>query len=288
MASQLPISTLTYATSAVRYSIGSCAPNHTLSPVKLSDFTLTSIVGISSDKTQVGYGDTITFRLTYTGEKPQFFNIKKIPSNFIFDTISYPGAGYPDLYYSLVSETEDTRTYKNVLSSYKVWNFKNTGGVFGSSTVWTELSYDNTSIVAQVYLKFFDKTYNQDAINYNTYLQTAVTLYRPPKPSLSYYTAVGPPRPCCGNIYSNGTCCDAYITINYASNSPVFGVYTNRLDLYYKESTNTGYTLFSTVYNDTGRATKSSLKGNTTYQFKAINNIGVESDVISVTTPAYV
>ena len=259
MASKLIISTLRYATSAAKNSIGSCAPSHPASATKLSDFKVTSVVGVTPDKTSVAYGDTVTFKLNFSGENSQFFNIKKIASNYI-SSVSFT----PSDCLTFVSETEDSKTYKNNL-----------------------LIYNSASYVdGTVNLKFYDKGYNIDATNYNSAFSKAIRLYRAPKPIISYNSSSGPPRPCCGDIYATGACCDASITINYDSNS-TFGVNSSRIDLYYK-TTGIDFTLFSTVYTNTGTASKGGLSGNTTYTFKAINSLGVSSDTIDITTPAYV
>lgn len=265
--SSLPISTLRFATSAVKNSIGSCAPSRPANTqIKLSDFKVSGIVSLSADKTEVAYGDTVTYKIIFNGQKSQFFNIKKIPSNYIseitFGSVNPETLGIS--FYTFVSETEDSKTYKNALLSYRSGNY----------------------IDATVKVKFFDKTYNQDATNYNLYFDKSIRIYKAPQPSLAYYSSTAPPPPCCGSTSRYTNCCDASITLSYNTN-PSFGVNSSRLDIYYS-SDNSNFTLFATVYASSGTVTKANLTGSTTYYFRAINSFGIYSDTVTTTTPAYV
>ena len=224
--------------------------------IKLSEFKLSSITGVTPSDTTISYNGTFSITVNTTGDQQYFGKIKTVESNYI--------STFTASHLTLVSESNNTKTFKN---SY------NPG-------------IGNTSVSTIIYTKFNDKSFNEDAVNYNTNFPTTITLYSPPAPSVSFVSSTTPPRPCCGVNPPNSSwtayrpCCNA--TIKVYVTSPTYQGVT--------ASSNTVYLNGGAVATIVGsnNVTISNLAGSTTYSIKVINNFNCPSTTISVTTPGYV
>jgi hypothetical protein len=256
----LPISELKNATNVSSHTIKTASGVTGTPPddIKLSEFKVASISSLSANAYDIPYNGTFSSIITFIGEQQYFNTIKKIPSNYIA-TLSTK--------LSTVFESANLKTYRNIY---------NPGGTLAG-----------TSVIEPLKVKFFDKGYNEDCVNYNTDFTVNVKLYSPPKPIISFNTSAAPPRPCCGVVNNwSYPCCDATITINFNTN-PNFGVNSTSLNIFYSTN-NVNFTLHSTQTANSGTVTIGSLAGNTTYYIKATNNFNCSSDTLTVTTLTYV
>jgi hypothetical protein len=217
--------------------------------IKLSEFKLSSITGVTPSDTTISYNGTFSITVNTTGDQQYFDKIKTVESNYI--------STFTDSHLTLVSESNNTKTFKN---SYNP-------------------SIGNTSVSTIIYTKFNDKSFNEDAVNYNTNFPTTITLYSPPSPSVSFVSSTKPPRPCCGVSARWTSCCSATITV-YVTSPTYQGI---------TASSNTVYlnNVATATIAGSGNVTLYNLIGSTTYSIKVINNFNCSSNTISVTTPAY-
>jgi hypothetical protein len=257
----LPISELKNATNVSSHTIKTASGVTGTPPddIKLSEFKVTSISSLTTSLYDIPYGGSFVATLAFTGEQQYFNRIKRIAANYV--------ATINNTRLSLASESSNQKTYTNIY---------NPGGTLAG-----------TSVIEPVKIKFFDKGYNEDCVNYNTDFTVNVRLYSPPKPLISFNTSTVPPRPCCGVVNNwSYPCCDATITINFNTN-PNFGVNSTSLNIFYSTN-NVNFTLHSTQTANSGTVTIGSLAGNTTYYIKATNNFNCSSDTLTVTTLKYV
>jgi hypothetical protein len=257
----LPISELKNATNISSHTIKTASGVVGTPPddIKLSEFKVASILSLSVNVYDIPFNGSFTTTLFFTGEQQYFNRIKTISSNYI--------ATINNTRLSLLSEASNQKTFKNT------YNPQGTGG--------------GTSIIEPVKVKFFDKGYNEDCVNYNTDFTVNVKLYTPPKPIISFASSTRPPRPCCGVVTGwSGPCCNATITINFSTPANL-GVTSSNISIYYSTN-NVNFTLHSTNFNSSGQVTIGGLAGNTLYYIKAINNFNCSSETITATTLAYV
>ena len=256
----LPISELKNATNVISHTIKTASGVTGTPPddIKLSEFKVATISSLTTNLYDIPYGGSFVATLSFTGEQQYFNRIKTITGNYI-STVNTTRL-------SLASESSNQKTYTNIY---------NPGGTSAG-----------TSIIEPIKIKFFDKGYNEDCVNYNTDFTVNVKLYSPPKPTISFNSSTKPPMPCCGvSVGWSGNCCDATITINFNTN-PNFGVNSSSLNIFYSTN-NVNFTLHSTQISNTGTVIIGGLTGNTTYYIKATNNFNCSSDTLVVTTPTY-
>jgi hypothetical protein len=257
----LPISELKNATNVSSHTIKTASGVAGTPPddIKLSEFGVASILSLSANAYDIPFNGSFTAILFFTGEQQYFNRIKMIPSNYI--------ATINNTRLALLSESSNQKTFRNT------YNPQGTGG--------------GTSIIEPVTVRFFDKGYNEDCVNYNTNFTVNVRLYTPPKPIISFASSTRPPRPCCGvSVGWSGNCCNASITINFSTPANL-GVNSSNISIYYSTN-NVNFILHSTRTESSGQATIGGLAGNTLYYIRAINNFNCSSDTIAASTLAYV
>lgn len=253
------LSKLASATGAVEDKLSLCA--NSVSNVSIGDFNINEVVSLSAqpgyvtgDPTGFGFNTIFGVEMIFGGVSARF--------NRIADLAVNPNANPTNFTWSNSATVMDTMTNRGFKRTYRN-KFFNT-----SSTCDTTLPVIITS-------RFRDQNFNDHASNYNTTLVTFVTLYSPPKPSLSPTGGTRPPRPCTGG----GGCNGATYTIAVAHGN--FGNIQGSSSDIYLDGSFHGTTAAGsyTFYN---------LVGNTGYSAYSINEYNCQSSTIFFTTPAYV
>jgi hypothetical protein len=251
----LSLLTLAAATGTSPASIGNAEAS--TATANLTSFTIDGVSSVTNNG-PVSYGSNFTVTTNFTNPRANFSRISGRSSN-------YTNTGTPaDT--TLVSNDGSTITYTN--------NY-NPGGTNGSSSTTSALG-----------ITFYDKGYNAGVSNYNTQLNTTITLYSPPSPTISFNTSTAPPQPCSGG----SPCLGATITINYDAGS-YQGVNGSTVTIYLSQTSGSLGSLYASIGNASGAYTLGSggdLYGSTVYYITVVNNYNCYSTQLAVTTPAYV
>lgn len=255
----LPVSELKLATKVTSNSLKGQAGiiGIPIDDIKLSEFKLSEIKGVTTSGNTIAYNGTFVVTISTLGDQQYFNKIKTVASNYI--------ATYVNTHLSLVSETNNTKTFRNI------YNPNPTG---------------STSIASTLNVKFYDSSFNQDATNYNINFPINLTLYSPPSPTTTYSSVTTPPRPCCGvGVGWRRPCCNGAVTV-VVNPGTWQGVAASNVTVYYSTN-NVNFTAHSTVYAAQAVAI-GGLTESTTYYIRCINNFGNVSNTIQATIPAYV
>lgn len=244
---------LAAATGASPDSIGNAEGSTALA--NLLSFTIGSVASVTSPS--AAYGANFTVTTNFTSPGVNFTRISNRPSN-------YSNTGTP-AGTTLVSNNGSSITFNNAYNPQ--------GNGCSSSTT------------RNLGITFYDQGYNTGIPNYNTQLNSIITLYSPPAAVISLNNTTAPPRPCSGSYPCQG----ATITINYNAGSYA-GVNGSTVTIYLSQTSGSIGSLYASIGNASGSYTLGTgydLYGNTTYYITVVNDFNCYSTQLAVTTPAY-
>ena len=219
-----------------------------------TNFEAASITSLTNSNSTPGYNQNFTLSLNFTGEGSKFSRVKTRAANFTFGAIGNT---------TVVADNGSSKQYQNTY---------NPGGTNCST---------NTTI--PLVAKFYDQGFNFNASGYNTNFSSSVTLYAPPKPTISVTgttkpaTCSNPAAPCPGATIT--------VSINPGSYNGITG---STMSVYRNGALESTIASSATVSYTFGAGSSPTMYTGTSYTLYTTNNFGCTSDnAVGATTPTY-